>query len=294
MLRVFLITGLFLLSSISWAQQLKIGIIADCQYCDCEYNQEWDNSYREAPARLQQAVDTFNSNKVDLVFHLGDFIDRDYSSYETVMPIMQTLTMQYYFVLGNHDFSVADSMKSKVYKELKLDKPYYTVNKGDWLFIVLDGTEISTYHSIDSLAMAHAKSVMATYKSNGRSQAEPWNGGISQTQMDWLDRQLMRADRNKQKAIVMCHFPVLPEGEVNLWNDAELVDILSSHKSVKAYFNGHHHPGNYEKAKGKHYVTFQGMVRSKDRNSFSIVNLTSEKIEIEGYGREPDRILSIK
>ena len=32
----------------------KIGVIADCQYCDCEV--KWDRYYKKSPARLKEAV----------------------------------------------------------------------------------------------------------------------------------------------------------------------------------------------------------------------------------------------
>ena len=107
-------------TSNAFAQPLKIGIVADCQYCDCDYSDRWNNDYRQGPPRLQKAVDSFNGNEVDLVFHLGDFIDRDFSSYATVKPIMNQLNMPHYYVLGNHDFSVADSLKNKVLTTLEL------------------------------------------------------------------------------------------------------------------------------------------------------------------------------
>lgn len=273
---------------------LKIGIIADCQYCNCDYNQEWNNDYRKAQARLKQAVEVFNQQQVDMVFHLGDFIDRNYSSYDTVMPIMQKLSMPHYFILGNHDFSVTDSLKSNVYKELNLERPYYTVQKNSWLFVVLDGTEISTYHSADSTETLKAQNLMVELKAHGRTQAEPWNGAVSANQLQWLNTQLDKADNEGLNAIVMCHFPILPEGVVNLWNDKEVVEVLNQHSSVKAFFNGHYHPGNYVEKEGIHYVTFQGMVRSQNENAFAVVDLSNQSIEETGYGREPDRSLKIR
>lgn len=294
MMRILFFSLLVILGNNAFGQQLKIGIVADCQYCDCDYNVDWNNAYREAPERLQQAVDTFNANHVDLVFHLGDFIDRDYSSFNKVMPIMKKLSMPYYFVLGNHDFSVADNLKSKVYDMLELQKPYYTIQKAGWLFIVLDGTEVSTYHSKDSVEINTATQEMKRYNDMKRAQSKPWNGAISKAQLEWLDKQLTKSDNSELNAIVFCHFPVLPKGEVNLWNDEEVVEILKHHKSAKAFFNGHHHPGNYEKSRKIHYVTFQGMVLTQDKNAFSIVELSSTHINIVGFGREPSQDLRIK
>ncbi|VAW26477.1 hypothetical protein MNBD_BACTEROID06-1266 [hydrothermal vent metagenome] len=281
-------------ASNGFAQSLKIGIIADCQYCDCDYSKRWNNDYRQGPPRLQKAVDKFNNQEVDVVFHLGDFIDRDFSSFARVKPIMNTLKMPHYFALGNHDFSVADSLKNKVLKTLDLASPYYIVEKDNWLFVVLDGTDVSPYSSTDLSKIAFANSQMEMYEKEGRLQAKPWNGALGTTQMEWLEAQLQKADMQKLNVIVLAHFPILPLAALNLWNDVEVVQILEKHTSVKAYFNGHHHPGNYVEKEGIHYVTFQGMVMTKEETAYAVVTLGKKEITVEGVGREPFRTLRIK
>ncbi len=276
------------------AQSFKIGIIADCQYCDCEFNKEWNNDYRKGLPRLKMAVDIFNDAQVDLVFHLGDFIDRDFESYKTVKPIISKLAMPTYFVLGNHEFSVADSLKETVLPMLNLTQAYYAVRKNNWLFIVLDGTDVSPYRSSNSQKIKFAKEQMKMYEQMGRSQAKPWNGAIGEAQLVWLENQLENADKKELNVVVMAHFPVLPKAALNLWNDVEVVQILDKHNGVKAYFNGHHHPGNYALNNGIHYVTFQGMVRSENETAFAIVEISDTTLKIIGTGREPSRSLRVR
>ncbi len=276
------------------SQNFSVGIIADCQYCDCDFNKDWNNDYRKGPERLKVAVDNFNVNKVDLVFHLGDFIDRDFESYITVKPIISELKMPHYFVLGNHEFSVADSLKEAVLPLLNLEQAYYTVCKNDWLFVILDGTDISPYRSNNPEKIEYANQQMAYYEQIGRLQAKPWNGALGEEQMYWLESQLKEADKKQLKVIILAHFPVLPLAALNLWNDVEVVQLLDKHNCVKAYFNGHHHPGNYVEKEGIHYVTFQGMVRSKDETAFAIVEISDTLINIRGTGREPSRKLGVK
>lgn len=292
-MRFHLLILLLFISSFAKSQVLKIGIIADCQYCNCDFSERWNNDYRQGQQRLQKAVEKLNSSKVDMVFHLGDFIDRDFESYKKVKPIFDKLVMPSYFVLGNHEFSVADSLKEKVLETLDLKKAYYTVQKNDWFFVVLDGTDISPYRSSDPDKIEYANQQMTYYEKLGRSQAKPWNGAIGQGQLEWLETQLQEADKQKLNTIVLAHFPVLPLAALNLWNDVEIVQILENHKSVKAYFNGHHHPGNYKEQNGIHYITFQGMVRSQSKTAYAIVTLYDKNIEIKGEGREPNRSLKI-
>ncbi len=285
---------LFISSFSGVAQPLKIGIIADCQYCDCDYSERWDNDYRKSIPRLQQAVDKFNVKDVELVFHLGDFIDRNFESFKKVKPIMNQLSMPHHYVLGNHEFSVADSLKSTVLSTLNLKQAYYTIKKDKWVFIILDGTDISPYSSVDSTKVLFANAQMKMYEQMGRPQAKPWNGALGKKQLEWLEKQLQMADEQKLNTIVLAHFPVLPKYELNLWNDVEVVQILEKHNSVKAYFNGHHHPGNYVENNDIHYLTFKAMVRGKEDTAFAIVTLGKKEIIIEGVGREPFRTLSIE
>jgi len=276
----------------AFSQSIRIGLIADCQYCECEYSERWNNDYQQGLPRLIEAVDTFNNQNVDLAFHLGDFIDRDFKSFNEVSPIFEKLTMAHYHVLGNHDFSVADSLRTSVPKVLGLNKhPYYSIKKDNWVFIVLDGTDISLYRSNDSSYLIMSELTRQHYEELNRAQAKPWNGAVSSEQINWLETQLQKADKRGKNVIIFCHFPILPEGDANLWNDVELVSILEKHSSVKAFINGHHHPGNYVVINGIHYLTLQAMVRSKDKNAFAIITVKNNQIEVNGFGREPNRIL---
>ena len=278
----------------SKAQDFSVGLIADCQYCDCDYNKKWNNDYRKGLPRLQEAVTIFNDNAVDLTFHLGDFIDRDFNSFNEVSPIFESLAMPHYHVLGNHDFSVADSLKPLVPLRLGLKQPYYKIATNNWLFIVLDGTDISLYKTNDTGTINDAEKNRAYYQNLGRNQAKPWNGAVGGLQMVWLESQLKNAEKVNQKVVVFCHFPILPESSANLWNDVELVQLIEKYTAVKAFINGHHHSGNYVVHNSIHYLTLQGMVRSKEETAFAIITLKKHQIEVNGFGREPNRVLKFK
>ncbi len=73
----------------------------------------------------------------------------------------------------------------------------------------------------------------------------------------------------------------------------DIVARLENHPSAAAYFCGHNHAGAYAAKNGIHYLTFQGMVETGDTNAGAVVTLTRERIEIDGFGREPDRILEL-
>ena len=60
------------------------------------------------------------------------------------------------------------------------------------------------------------------------------------------------------------------------------------------YLNGHNHAGNYVFQNGIHFVNMKGMVETETENSFSVVTFSNEKIEIEGFGREESRSISLE
>ena len=49
----------------------KIGVVSDCQYCDCEI--KWDRYYKKAPQRLKEAVAILNRDTLSYTIHLGAF-----------------------------------------------------------------------------------------------------------------------------------------------------------------------------------------------------------------------------
>ena len=56
--------------------------------------------------------------------HLSDFIDRDFNSFDTIVPIWASLKSDSYHLLGNHDFSAADSLKHFVFEKMGIKDRY--------------------------------------------------------------------------------------------------------------------------------------------------------------------------
>jgi len=77
----------------------RIGAIADAQYAD--QDDAGARMYRRTPAKLEEAVATLNKAGIDFAVHLGDFIDGDEKSYDTVLPLIAKLNCPVRFVLGN-------------------------------------------------------------------------------------------------------------------------------------------------------------------------------------------------
>jgi len=276
--------------------RVTFGVVTDVQYCACETSGE--RHYSASVGKLQAAVEVLNQRDLDFVIHLGDFIDRDFSSFDTVNTIYSQITARRYHIYGNHDFSVGAGQIPAVPGVLGLDTlgtghGYYQFSRDSWRFVVLNGTDISTYANAKfTTSYRRSEDMMAALQILGAPHARDWNGGIGAAQLAWLDQTLRGADSLGQRTILFCHFPLYPNAGYNLYNDSQVLHLLDQHPSVTAYFNGHHHAGMYGNRRGVHYVTFRGMVNTTE-TAFAVVTLTPQNIRIEGFGREPNRMLPI-
>lgn len=263
---------------------ITFGVIADCQYCDCPSTTQ--RFYRNSPDKLRACVAEFNKHELAFAVHLGDYIDKDFASFDTLQPIIDQLRAPLKQVLGNHDFSVAEPLKRKVPKRMGLARRYYSFRQEGWRFIALDGNDLSTFASFGKRKQREASQLLAEVQAAEKVNAHTWNGGISAKQFKWLERELRRADRKGEKVILFCHFPVHPIDPHNLWNDGKIREVLAAHPSVKAYFNGHNHAGAYGEKDGIHYLTFKGMVDTPDQTSYAIIRINKDRIAVEGFGRQ--------
>ena len=287
-----ILAGFTVVISSSWAwtenEPFSFGVIADCQYSD--HKTSGVRQYRDSPEKLQASVDQLNTLDLEFTVHLGDFIDKDWASFDVVEPIYSQLKMPAYFVLGNHDYSVADDKKALVHTRLGLPSRYYDFTVQGWRFVALDGNDVS-FHAYprDSAEYAAAEK----YYTDNKIESPRWNGAIGDAQLKWLRGVLDDATAKGESVILMAHFPVYPENIHNLWNAKEIVALIDSYPCVKAYINGHNHSGNYGERSGVHYITFKGMVDTAE-NSFASMEVGPQEIHITGFGREENRTLTLR
>ncbi|MCK3684314.1 metallophosphoesterase [Maribellus sp. YY47] len=282
----------FLLLSFSQTakSQIKFGVFADCQYCNCDT--KGTRHYRNSLEKLQSCIHEFNNNNVAFVVGLGDLIDHEFSSFDGITPVLSHSKTEVSQVIGNHDLSVENEYFEKVPQMLKLDKTWYSFEKKGWRFIFLNGCDL-TFQSNDPQIVEKAKALTAALKNEGKPNYHNWNGGIGEEQLQWMENELKKAQNSRQKVILFCHFPLLPYNAHSLWNTEEVVDILKKYDCVKCWMNGHNHAGNYTFADGIHFLNLKGMIETADINTFSVIKLSKKAIEVTGYGNEPQRTLPI-
>jgi len=258
------------------------GAIADCQYCDADSK---NRRYNLSPEKLRKCIADFNQQDLTHIVHLGDFIDRDWESFDVVLPIVGEAKAPVRFVLGNHDFSVADEFKSRVPERLGLSSRYYDFVIGKWRFLVLDSNDVSLYAYPEG--SKKAKESEGIYEALG-GDLPKYNGAVGKEQLAWIEAQLLEAEASGETVVLHAHHPVYPFSRGhNLWNDKELVALLEKHSCVAAYINGHNHNGAYGVKEGIHYLTLKGMVDTEE-TSYCIARVFSDRIEIRGTGRQED------
>lgn len=268
----------------------SFGVVADVQYADIP---DWGTRhYRKSPEKLADAVDQFNRSEVAFVISLGDFINDKMSGFDTLNAITQKLKMPLFHVAGNHDFDPENPNRKQTMRYMNLKKLNYSFSCEGWRFIVLNGNDISLYTKRPgSKGYVKTLEMLRTLEIKRLPQAQPWNGALGQKQLKWLNAELKRANSQNERVIISCHFPIHSEKtEGRLWNSSAVNDIINKFPNVYAYLAGHGHISQHILNDGIHHLMFRGMVEG-DNNAYSIISVYSDRITIEGFGMEVNRVL---
>ncbi|CAI5525163.1 unnamed protein product, partial [Closterium sp. Naga37s-1] len=76
-----------------------------------------------------------------------------------------------------------------------------------------------------------------------------FNGGVSETQLGWLEGVLRESDECGETVIICCHLPVepnaLPTSTCLIWNYDKVLATIQQHDCAVAVISGHAHFGAY-------------------------------------------------
>lgn len=279
--------------------EVKIGIISDIHYSDGADNEAFSvggspEEYRRfstAGTRWAEAVSTFNSESVDIVFQLGDSVDSGCTAAQrrTQIQAMVTesgnLTMDFAGVTGNHE----DGAWSDAGGDVPSVANYYTdidVNHVTRANVYTDGDGWKSYsYDLNGIRFLCVLSNPA---------------GMPSGHSDWLSARIVETT---MPIIVVTHVPVwYPSHAVysSGWtfdaNYATIEPILKS-GNVQAVFAGHYHWGHYDhKKEDVPCFNFGGSVLcpSAGDNTYYIVKIKADAfykgdqnraaIEVVGYG----------
>jgi predicted phosphodiesterase len=271
---------------------VTFGVLTDVQFqaAPASGTRYYDRSW----LKLRQALDAFDGRGVRFVVHLGDLINGDAAGYDLILPAFAHAPAPVRFVIGNHDFDVADDLKAGLLGRLGVGPGYYAFSEGGWRFVVLNGDELGFNFPKNEGLARESGEMYAALAAAKRPNATRWNGGIGRAQLAFLEAELASADRSGRPVAVFCHFPVLPPAGHNLWNDEAVVALLDRHPAAKAYFAGHNHAGDAAVRNGAVYLTFAGLLETPDTIAGAVVTLDRDRIIVDGFGREPDRAFPLR
>ncbi|WP_134678525.1 metallophosphoesterase [Paracoccus ravus] len=273
----------------------RFGVLSDPQFAPVVPNEQGTRFYANSLWKLNEAIAELNKHAdLEFVVTLGDIIDRHWESYNHILPVYDRLQHKKHFVLGNHDYDYAAEWIPSVARTVGMPAPYYDFSFKGVRFIALDGNDVSTFGPPKGDPRRElAAERLAKLKESGAANAQSWNGSLSDKQFAWLDERLTDAQAAGERAIVLCHYPVYPANEHNLWDSERIVELVKRHPHCAAWFNGHNHAGNYGAVGNQHFVNFCGMVDTPDTSCFAIVSVHADRIEIQGFGREENRVLAL-
>lgn len=201
-----------------------------------------------APAKFVKCLHNVQqqSPKVDMMLNGGDIVfdmnkenmDTINAQWKLVKNLMQAeCSLPVSCCLGNHDIWWAENNKSQaVYgkqyamDQLKLSKPYYSMVKNGWKFIMLDSVSLD---------------IDCTW----------YIGKLGEEQFNWLQNELAATEAT-MPILVMSHIPILTatnlieDDIVNRWqmyggdmhtDVSKIIKLFYQHPNVKLCLSGHIH-----------------------------------------------------
>ncbi len=181
--------------------------------------------------RVETFIKPANDENVDFIIELGDFCRLDNAS-QVYRDIWNSFKGEKYHAIGNHDL---DRYSTDEYvKGMSIPHRYYSFDKGNFHFIVLDGNNY-----FDGKEIRHYD--------HGNYGTHPYNkhSYIDKEQMEWLEKDLAST---KLKTILLSHQSL--DSEIK--NGTEVRQILEKENKRAGFlkvvlaFSGHNH-SNYTK-----------------------------------------------
>ncbi|MCT4589493.1 MAG: metallophosphoesterase [Carboxylicivirga sp.] len=195
--------------------------------------------------RLKKYLVEMKSNNVDFIIDLGDFCHPVEES-KQFAKIWKASPLEKYNVLGNHDMDLGT--KNDFMRFVGMEKRYYSFDKGDFHFIVLDPNNLNTDGRY--IPYEHANFYKPTEQ---RAHVDP-------EQLEWLTEDLEQTDK---LCIVFSHQSFENAGACQNQEEVrqifEKANLKSGHPKVIAAFNGHDHTDYAKEINGIHYVQINSM-----------------------------------
>lgn len=255
---------------------LRVGLMTDLHYADKAPTKT--RFYREALAKLDEAVDFMNHEQPSVVVELGDFIDQaDSVELETEwLKVMEShfakLSMPRHYVMGNH--CVGTLTKQEFATHTQAAGGHAAFEQKGVTFLILD----------------------ACFREDGTPYARKnfdWKDtNLPKSELVWLESELGKASG---PVIIFAHQRLDLDKAHAVRNAAEVRARLEKSGKVLAVFQGHSHKNDYQQIAGIHYTTLAAMIEGSgtENNSYGMLEVMPDSsLRLKGYRRQQDRALS--
>jgi predicted phosphodiesterase len=255
---------------------LRVGLMTDLHYADKEPTKT--RFYREALAKLDEAVEVMNREKPTVVVELGDFIDqadsveREIEWLKTMESHFARLSIPRHYVLGNH--CVGTLTKQEFAAHTKSAGGHAAFEENGVTFLILD----------------------ACFREDGtpyeRKNFNWQDANLPKAELAWLEASLAKAGG---PVVVLAHQRLDMDKAHAVRNAAEVRALLEKSGKVLAVFQGHSHKNDYQQIAGIHYTTLVAMVEGSgmENNGYSMLDIMADgSLRLNGFRRQVNRTLN--
>lgn len=192
----------------------------------------------DAEERLSTFLRAANDNQVDFIIELGDFC----MPKEENKPFLrrwQDYAGEKYMLLGNHDMD--NCSKEEVMQFIGMNNRYYSFDKGDFHFIVLDPNNI--YDGEKYIPYENGN-----YFGYGEKVSY-----VDPEQVEWLKKDLQATDK---RCIIFSHqsFECSSQNREEIRKIFEDENLRAGYKKVAVAFSGHDHTNYMKEINGIAYI----------------------------------------
>jgi hypothetical protein len=257
---------------------LRFGMLTDPHYADTDRPATSTRYYRESLAKVREAVDRLNGERVAFLAALGDLKDmapgepdtRTLSHLSAIEAEVRRFQGPTYHVLGNHDMdnlSKTQFLQGVVNTGIAPSRAYYAFSRGGVRFLILDAC------------------VTKDGKHYDHGNFDWKDSYVPEGQLAWLRSELAQAH---EPVIVFCHQRLDGTKDECVRNAEEVRAVIEAPRKVLAAFHGHDHPGGQSLINGIHYYTLRAVVEGSgpEANSYAVVEVFEDlTISVTGFRR---------
>lgn len=192
----------------------------------------------DAEERLGTFLRAANDNQVDFIIELGDFCMPKEEN-KPFLKRWQDYAGEKYMLLGNHDMD--NCSKEEVMQFIGMNNRYYSFDKGDFHFIVLDPNNI--YDGEKYIPYENGN-----YFGYGEKVSY-----VDPEQVEWLKKDLQSTDK---RCIIFSHqsFECSSQNREEIRKIFENENLRAGYKKVAVAFSGHDHTNYMKEINGIAYI----------------------------------------